>query len=279
MSRLRKLVLAGLGLAATALIAALERTPTGRRLSRRAAHRVARLARYESGRLEGFRYRLAGRGPDPEATDAVLADRIRSRLGPLEHKLDLPRVHVTACGHDVVLHGEVDSPWHADQLMEAVAKVPGVAKVDSRLAVGPLRHESRPSQSAAHPQESSGLHKVLAAAHGAGVKSGTERSAARGVISTFLDLLPAGERQHVLGHLPADVRALADAEARVLHRHIRRFDELSTAALPTLPPETRGRVVESVLGAMRELVPEEAADVSAVLPEELRHLWKTAVPL
>lgn len=279
MSRLRMLVLAGFGLAAAAVIAAVERTPAGRRLSRRTAHRVARLARYESGRLEGLRYRLSGRRPDPDVTDAVLADRIRSELGPLEHELDLPRVHVTACGHDVVLHGEVDSPWHAHQLVEAVGSVPGVARVDSRLSVGPLSRESRPSQSAAHPQQSAGLHKVLAAAHGAGVKSGTERSAARAVISTFLDVLPSGERQHVLGHLPADLRALADAKTLVAHRHIRHFDELSSAALPTLPPETRGRVVESVLGAMRELVPEEAADVSAVLPEELRQVWKTAIPL
>jgi len=144
MSRLKVLVVATAGLAAALGITVLERTEWGRRLSRRTARRVARLARYESGRLEGLRYHLAGRSPDPSVTDALLADRVRSSLGPLEHRLEIPRVHVTACGHDVTLHGELDSPWHADQVVEAVAKVPGVARVQSRLRVGPLRAENRP---------------------------------------------------------------------------------------------------------------------------------------
>jgi len=41
----------------------------------------------------------------------------------------------------------------------------------------------------------------------------------------------------------------------------------------------RETIIESVLGAVRDLVPEEAADVAAVLPGELRDLWKTAIPL
>lgn len=157
MTRLRTLALAAAGGAATAVIAAVECTPTGKRLSRRAARRVTRLARYESGRLEGLRYRLSGRGPDPAVSDGVLADRIRSALGPLEHELDLPRVHVTACGHDVMLHGEVDSTRHAHQLVDAVARMPGVAKVDSRLAVSALKSESRPSQGTLHhPRSAAG---------------------------------------------------------------------------------------------------------------------------
>jgi osmotically-inducible protein OsmY len=145
MSRLTKVVVAAAGVVVAAGITVLERTPRGRRLSRRMAHQVARLARYESGRLEGLRYHLAGRSPDPTVTDALLADRVRSSLGPLEHRLEIPRVHVTACGHDVMLHGEVDSPWHADEVGEAVSKMPGVARVESRLRVGPLRAENRPA--------------------------------------------------------------------------------------------------------------------------------------
>lgn len=149
-SRLKMLIVGTAALVAALGITALERTELGRRLSRRAAHRVTRLARYETGRLEGLRYRLAGRGPDPTVTDALLADRVRSSLGPLEHRLDIPRVHVTACGHVVTLHGEVDSLPHGQQVGQAVAKVPGVARVDSRLRVVPLRAESRPSQAGSH---------------------------------------------------------------------------------------------------------------------------------
>jgi uncharacterized protein (DUF2267 family) len=37
-------------------------------------------------------------------------------------------------------------------------------------------------------------------------------------------------------------------------------------------------VARSVLGAMRQLVPEEDRDVAAVLPAELEKLWDGAVP-
>lgn len=127
-------------------VAILESTPAGRRLWRLAAHQVARTARYQGGRFEGFRYRLARRHPDPDVSDGVLADRIRSTLGPLEHRLDIPRIHVLACGHDVMLHGDVDDARHARELVAAVAAVPGVACVDSHLKVGLIRGDSRPSE-------------------------------------------------------------------------------------------------------------------------------------
>ncbi|HAM02592.1 MAG TPA: hypothetical protein DCQ30_10275 [Acidimicrobiaceae bacterium] len=110
---------------------------------------LARTARYQGGRIEGFRYRLAGRHPDPAVTDGVLADRIRSTLGPLEHRLDIPRIHVLACGHDVMLHGDVDDARHARELVAAVAAVPGVAHVDSHLRVGLIPGDSRPSEGGA----------------------------------------------------------------------------------------------------------------------------------
>jgi uncharacterized protein (DUF2267 family) len=37
--------------------------------------------------------------------------------------------------------------------------------------------------------------------------------------------------------------------------------------------EEAARVIAAVLGALRVLVPEEAADVASVLPVELRVLW------
>jgi uncharacterized protein (DUF2267 family) len=40
-----------------------------------------------------------------------------------------------------------------------------------------------------------------------------------------------------------------------------------------IPPEQRGPVVEAILHTLRRLVPEEALDVAAVLPHDLRELW------
>jgi hypothetical protein len=51
--------------------------------------------RYRSGQWMGVSYRLRGRRPDPNVSDDILADRIRSSIGGLEARLDVPRVHVT----------------------------------------------------------------------------------------------------------------------------------------------------------------------------------------
>lgn len=274
-----RMVVVAVGALLGAGLAILERTAAGRRLSRRVARRVTRAARYESGRLDGLRYHLAGRSPDPSVTDALLADRVRSAIGPLEHRLDVPRVHVLACGHDVMLHGDVGSEDEAARLVDAVQAVPGVGRVDSHLHVGYFAGDSRPSEGAGSRPESAALHSLMAAAHGGGAEPGTERAAARAVLSTFVGALPQGERRHVLGHLPGDVRALLHGGPSVRHGAVRRLDEFAVAALPTLEPTERRTIVESVLGALRELVPEESSDISAVLPDELRRAWKTAIPL
>lgn len=136
------------GAAAGAAIALAERTATGRRISRNLARSVTRAAHYESGRLQGLRYRIAGGHPDLAAEDRVLADRVRSSIGSLEHRLDVPRVHVMAVGHDVTLHGDVDRPDQIDAIVRAVRAVPGVDAVDSHLRVGRTPGEARPSDAA-----------------------------------------------------------------------------------------------------------------------------------
>lgn len=256
-------------------------TTAGRRMSRRITRSLIRKARYQSGRLEGFRYRLAGRRPDPLVDGPALADRVRSELGPLEHRLDVPRVHVQAQGHKVLLHGDVATEAQAAQIVEATRAIPGVDDVQSHLHVGMFAGDSRPSEGARHPAASRALLSTLAAAHGAGVPEGGERPAVEAVLSTFASVLPFGERQHVLGHLPEDLRALVQPPRPrwLAHRRVRRMSEFAKAALPLYEPSVRETVVTSVLGALRDLVPEEVGDVSAVLPGELRDLWKTAIPL
>lgn len=73
----------------------------GTRANRAARHQLEALARHLrhfAGRLHAVSYRLRGRHPDPNVSGNVLADRIRSSLGPLEKRLDLPRIHVMVEG-------------------------------------------------------------------------------------------------------------------------------------------------------------------------------------
>lgn len=261
-------------------VTALE-TVAGRRFSRRVARAVTRTARHQSGRLAGVRYRLAGGQPDPTVQDRVLADRVRSTLGPLEHRLDIPRVHVMADGHTVLLHGDVASDGQVETLVEAATRIPGVHRVESHLHVGFVPGDTRPSAGAEHHAPSRALTAVLAAAHGGGAPAGSERSAARSVLSTFVAQLPPEQRRHFLCHLPEDLRALAE-EPRPKgagRPHVRRLDDfVSAVGLPPAEREQHESIIDSVLGAVRELVPEEAFDVAAVLAPELRQLWKTAIP-
>jgi uncharacterized protein (DUF2267 family) len=260
-------------------VVALE-TVVGRRLSRRLARAVTRAAHYQSGRLAGLRYRLSGRHPDPSVRDRVLADRVRSMLGDLEHRLDIPRVHVQVEDHEVLLHGDVGSDEQVEAIVDATRKVPGVLGVTSHLHVGLLPGDTRPSESTGHPAPSAALTRILNAAHAGGASEGSEQACARSVLSTFAALLPKGERRHVLTHLPTDLRVLAEPlrPGWAGHRQLRRLDEFTLAALPNIEPGARPAIVESVIGTLRALVPEESFDVAAVLPKELRPLWRVPVP-
>ena len=98
------------------------------------------------GRFEGGMYRLLGRHPDPNVDDATLADRVRSELGPIEKRLDLPHVHVMVDNHVAHLHGDVEWPHEAASIVEAARDVAGVERVDSHLHLGLLRSDTRPSE-------------------------------------------------------------------------------------------------------------------------------------
>ena len=118
----------------------------GRAVARRLAHDTRRNVAYARGRLQGVRYAAAGRHPDENVPDDVLADRVRTALGPVLHRLDLPKVHVTVEHHVVLLHGEVDGLRDVRVIARAVAAVPGVAGVRSALHVGLLPGTTRPSR-------------------------------------------------------------------------------------------------------------------------------------
>jgi uncharacterized protein (DUF2267 family) len=276
-----KLVRRPAGLAALAVVGMALAGRRGRRLARAMASRMERRARYLPGAMRGMRYRMSGRHPDPNVFDDVLADRIRSQLGGLERRLDIPRVHVMARDHVVSLHGDVPSATEATAVEQAVAKVPGVRGVESFLHIGLTPGDTRPSEGRAHAPPSEAMRALVAAA---GVAGGTEdaaRAAARGVLSALAERLPEHDREQLFAHLPADVVAMARPPRRTGRAdRARRIEDFlgRVAEAGAVDPSRVSEVTESVLGALRRLVPEEAPDVAAVLPAELQRFWETAVP-
>jgi uncharacterized protein (DUF2267 family) len=243
-------------------------------------HEADRRLRYFGGRLRGASYRLRGRHPDPEVIDNVLADRIRSSLGTLEKRLDLPHIHVMVDDHVVLLHGEVASDADVDELMQAVTAVSGVVGVESYLHVGLIGGDNRPSAGRAVQQPSDAMKRLLAAA-GSDAEPDLSRRILRAILATFADRLPAGERGQLAAHFPADVRVLftpprrtrSEVPPRTVHELVARI----AAAPGELPRAKVEQITASVLSTLRSLVPEEAGDVSAVLPPELRDLWEGQV--
>jgi uncharacterized protein (DUF2267 family) len=271
---------AGVGVA----VAVLGRDIARGKALRRGVDVLGRRARYAVGRLEGLRYRLAGRIPDPAVSDHVLADRIRSSLGGLEKHLDVPRVHVMVDNHVALLHGEVPSVADRSTIEWAVLDTPGVRGIESYLHVGLLPGSTRPSEGRAQAEEapSAAMRQLLHAARDAGAAEDDARAAVRAVLATFAERIPEDERDQLLAHLPADVRGLAAVPRRQGEAvtRLRTLSELVTAIASRngMSLERAQSITESVLAHLRLLVPEEVEDVAAVLPEELRQLWTAAVP-
>lgn len=271
------------GAEAVAVIAGRLRDTPGGRAVRHTARTLTRRGRYARGRLDGMRYRLAGRVPKPGVSDEVLADRLRSSLGSLEKRLDIPRVHVQVDRRFVVLHGDVESPADAEAVERLVRHAPGVRGVESYLHVGLQPGSTRPSagRARAAAQPSPALEQLLTAARDTGAHPDDARRAVRAVLGTFAERVPIQVRRHVFSHLPDDVRCLALPPRRhgTGPARLRTVPQLVVAAACNgLDPVHADAIAEAVLGRLRELVPEEVVDVAAVLPEDLRHFWLSAVP-
>ena len=284
MSKLVKRSLA-VGSVVAAGAVAIGRTAAPRAALDRAIGQTSRRLRDLAGRLEGVRYRIAGRTPDPNVDDRTLADRVRSTLGPIEKRLDTPRVHVSVEDHIVSLHGEVPSDLAAESIEHAVHEISGVHGVESYLHAGLSRGSTRPStgQLLTAAQPSRALEQMLAAAVGAGTEAAHASGAVRAVLSQFCERIPADEREQLLCHLPDDLRELATPPRRVGERspRPRTVVELAAgiAADDEIAPERAREITRALVTCLRGLVPEEVADVAAVLPPELARLWTESVAI
>jgi uncharacterized protein (DUF2267 family) len=278
--RTTKRLLQGAALAAGAvgtIAATAPESPLGRE-ARRLANRLARDVRYAAASAPGIVYRLTGRLPDPNVSDDVLADRIRSTIGPIEKRLDVPRIHVMVVERVAMLHGDVPSDEDAARLEHAVLQVSGVEGIESHLHVGLIAGDTRPSTGDAVALPSVALDKLLDAARGAGAAH--PRVALHAVLCGFADRVPEGEREQLLGQLPADVRALAGPPRRHGREatRIKTIPELMAAIteIDDIEPERADAITRAVLATLRPLVAQEADDVAATLPADLRALWTTA---
>jgi len=83
---------------------------------------------------KGLAYRAMRRHPSTTVDDSVLADRIRSTIGPLEKQLHNARINVTVEHGIAILHGDIGSREAALQLEEAVRGVAGVRDIRSQLS-------------------------------------------------------------------------------------------------------------------------------------------------
>lgn len=269
---------AGLAAGVIGVVAASAPDSAVGRAARRLADRLARDVGYAAASAPGILYRLAGRRPDPSVSDDVLVDRIRSSLGPLEKRLDVPRVHVMVDDHVAIVHGEVLDERDACAIEHAIMRISGVAGVESHLHAGLVSGDTRPSQGAAVPQPpSEALRSLLDAARDAGAGA-YSRAAVHAVLCGFADRIPEDERDQVFAHLPADVRALAGPVRRHGERppRLRTLSQLVAAVTAEggVEPRHADEITRVVVAALRGLVRNEARDVTAVLPGELRELWE-----
>jgi uncharacterized protein (DUF2267 family) len=269
---------AGLAAGVIGVVAASAPDSAVGRAARRLADRLARDVGYAAASAPGILYRLAGRRPDPNVSDDVLVDRIRSSLGPLEKRLDVPRVHVMVDDHVAIVHGEVLDERDACAIEHAIMRISGVAGVESHLHAGLVSGDTRPSQGAAVPQPpSEALRSLLDAARDAGAGA-YSRAAVHAVLCGFADRIPEDERDQVFAHLPADVRALAGPVRRHGERppRLRTLSQLVAAVTAEggVEPRHADEITRVVVAALRGLVRNEARDVTAVLPGELRELWE-----
>ncbi len=228
----------------------------------------------------GHLYRLAGRSPDPNVTDDVLADRIRSSLGPLEKRLDVPRVHVIVEDHVAIVHGDVPNEGAARAIERAIMRISGVKGVESHLHPGLVAGDTRPSQGAAVPRPASAaLTRARSSRRATPAPARTPARRCTQCCAVSPIACPKTNATQVLAHLPSDVRVLAGP----VRRHgdaaprLKTVPQLVAAVIAEggIDPAHAEQITRAVVATLRGIVRDEAATLPRCFRRELRVLWKT----
>jgi uncharacterized protein (DUF2267 family) len=219
--------------------------------------------------------------PAAHVTDQDLADQVRTALGPVVKALDLPRIHVMAEGLYVLLHGEVGSESDALAIEDVVLNMPGVIGVESHLHIGLIRGDTRPSEGKPGPSEM--MTALMHAADNIGIDGVTAKAAAvRAALTVIFDQIPPGERQHVFGHLPADVVAFVKPRRHIGEARLHWRRPINVAVAISLRGgiklDTAILLLPKIIKVIRTFVPEEDTDVQATLSEHLREFWAQSGP-
>ncbi len=212
--------------------------------------------------------------------DADLADVVRTTLGPLIKRLDLPRIHVMAEGHRVLLHGDVMTESDAHLIASAVEQLPGVESVESHLHVGLVPGDTRPSEGAHAPSEM--MTALLQTAESIGLQGPPAKAAAWGALSAILEQVPQPELHHVFSHLPTDVNDFVRPRRRYgdegLHWQTELQLDAATALRGGITIDEANLLIPLVIRVLKKFVPEEARDIQATLHAQLKQLWSEAEP-
>ncbi len=212
------------------------------------------------------------------ATDADIADRIRSRLGPIVKAMDLPRIHIMAEGTRILLHGDVATEADALVIEQVVKSWTEVDSVESHLHIGLLPSDTRPSDASAIQSEM--MEALLGTAEALGMTGGPARSAVKGTLSAILEQIPPNERTHVFAHFPHDVVLFAKPRQHFGDENLHWKTELALDAAASLRGgidlPTAEVLVPLIIGVIRHFVPEEDQDVCSTLQSALEDLWRTS---
>jgi uncharacterized protein (DUF2267 family) len=199
--------------------------------------------------------------------DAGIIDPTKVVRTALENAVSVAGVMLLAAATMVELEDTAAAPEH--DLMCTPAGGPSTTiHCDSHVRVGFGPDDHRPSQG----RGPSGMHREFQAA---AREIGADIHAVATVLTAFLHRLPTGERDHVLAHLPADVRALVEPVDP--HGTGRIADEAAlrdaVTASGTVPEQQADKLIRAVFTVLRRRVPEEISDIEAVLPAGLKPLW------